>query len=498
VLNCERGQDAAPEVYETPDLADDVSTVPTGTVRTISPSPSSDDDALPGLDRQPLDRDGARRRFETSKVDARGVDFSDSIGGTRRAYRTRSSARRKRRIRDDGGTEAGDLSDSDDETLAMKLARLKREAEEVKMELERREKEKDDEAEFKDSVEQQQQRKDEEDDDTVLDGVQELSRILDGLSTKARLKTNGSIEDEFVSRLTTASRTRQPQQDERGPSTESSANPVPAQQSTLSAVADFSDRLTALESALGVSSTTATSQSTAILPTLASLANQITTLSATLAPAQNSSNTATPNTAYLDSVSAKLKLLIAESDRLTQSRKAALASLTDLHEKRMTQLVSNASVHANSRSSRLRGLSAASSSANHQHTDLKADGTGGPGEESLQIQSQLFLDEQASKITALYHLLPTIQDLQPLLPVVLERLRTLSILHNGAAQAKGLVDDLESRQRELKEEMAKWRSAVENLERGMTEAEEVMKSNVEIIGRRVSEVEQRVGQLGRS
>ncbi|KAJ9615707.1 hypothetical protein H2200_001784 [Cladophialophora chaetospira] len=490
--------DAAPEVYETPDLADDVSTVPTGTVRTISPSPSSEDEARPGLDRQPLDRDGARRRFETSRIDAKDVDFSDSIGGTTRAYRTRSSRRRRKRGLENGGEEVGDLSDSEDETLATKLARLKREAEEVRLELERREREKDENGEFEDSVEQQQQQRGQDDDDVDVDGVQELSRVLDGLSTKARLKTAGTVEDDFMSRLNSNAQRSRPRQqaDVRSradPSTDTVAS------TNLSAVAEFSDRLTALESALGISSTSATSQTSAILPTLASLSTQITTLSATLTPQPTPSSTtqSQPHPAYLDTISNKLKTLISESDRLTQSRKAALSSLTDLHDKRMQQLVSNATVQGNTRHSRLRGLSAASSAVNAQaNNEGRADATAGPGEESLQIQSQLFLDEQASKITALYHLLPSIQELQPLLPVVLERLRTLSVLHNGAAQAKGLVDDLEGRQREMKEEMGRWREAVEHVEEGIKEAEEVMKSNVDVLGTKVREVEERVGQLG--
>ncbi|KIW65680.1 hypothetical protein PV04_07916 [Phialophora macrospora] len=493
--------DAAPEVYETPDLADDVSTVPTGTVRTGSPSPSSGDEVRPGLDRQPLDRDGARRRFEPSLVDARDVDFSDSIGGTRRAYRTRSSRRRRRRGLENGGEEVGDLSDSEEETLPTKLARLKREAEEVRLELERRERERDEDAEFQDSVEQQAQRKEDEE-DVDVDGVHELSRVLDGLSTKARLKTGGSVEDQFLSRMTSTARQRQHQHQDVNTlpqsGTDLAAKSAPT---TLSAVADFSDRLTALESALGVSSMSPTSQTSAILPTLASLSTQITTLSATLAPESSASATSQPqsrpNVAYLDTISNKLKTLIAESDRLSQSRKAALASLADLHEKRMQQLVSGASVHANSRSARMRGLSTTSSTANaHANSEGRVDGATGPGGESLQIQSQLFLDEQASKITALYHLLPSIQELQPLLPVVLERLRTLNVLHNGAAQAKGLIDELETRQREMKDEVAKWRDAVEHVEKGIKEAEDVMKSNVDVIGGRVRDVEERVGRLG--
>ncbi|KIX98748.1 uncharacterized protein Z520_05209 [Fonsecaea multimorphosa CBS 102226] len=511
--------DAAPEVYETPELADDVSTVPTGTVRTISPSPSDDDEARPGLDRQPLDRDGARRRFEPSVVDARDVDFSDSVGGTRRAYRTCSSRRRRRWLQGSGIDEGGgDPSDSEEETLATKLARLRREAEEVRLELERREREKeqekDEDGEFKDSLEEQQQHNQGaggaggEDEDMDVDGVRELSRVLDGLSMKAKLKAGTSAEDEFMSRLNSSSlrQGRRHQQREIGAvsSKEEAAQAAPA---TLSAVAAFSDRLTALESALGVSSTSAASQTGAILPTLASLSTQVTTLSATLAPQSigasgetlPSTSASQTNTALLETISAKLKTLIAESDRLAASRKQALASLADLHDKRMQQLVS-ATVHSNTTRPRLRGLSTTSSSAAainaHANDNKQGELTDvGPGEESLQIQSRLFLDEQSAKITALYNVLPTIQNLQPLLPVVLERLRTLSVIHDGAAQAKGLVDELESRQGETREEIARWREAVETVEKGMEELEGVMKENVEVIGGRVGEMEGRIGRL---
>ena len=398
---------------------------------------------------------------------------------------------------ENGGEEVGDLSDSEEETIATKLARLKREAEEVRLELERKEREKDEDPEFEDSLEQQQQRREDEQ-DVDAGGVHDLNKMLDGLSTKARLKTSGTVEDEFISRLTSSSRQSRPQQQQEGGGVAGQcADKDTGVTTNLSAVADFSDRLTALESALGISSASATSQNSAILPTLTSLTSQMTTLSTTLTPQSSASSTAQsqPNTTYLDTISNKLKTLISESDRLTQSRKDAQASLVDLHEKRMNQLASGATVQGNTRSSRLRALSA-TSGTNAQATEGRIDGAIGPGEESLQMQSQLFLDEQASKITALSHLLPSIQDLQPLLPVVLERLRTLSVLHNGAAQAKGLVDDLEGRQRETREELARWREAVEHVERGMKQAEEVMKSNVNVLGARVRDVEERVGQLG--
>ncbi|KIW20105.1 hypothetical protein PV08_00680 [Exophiala spinifera] len=502
--------DAAPEVYETPDLADDVSTAQTGTLRTISESPS-DDEALPGLDRQPLDRDEARRRFEPALVDARGVDFSDSIGGSRRSYRTRS--RRRRRRQDGGGEELGDLSDSEEETLGRKLARLKREAEEVRLELERREqdkdkdKDKDGDGEFKDSVEQQQQQQqdlrgaDDDHDHIDSDGVEQLTRVLDQLSTRTGIKTGGAactLENEFLSKVDTLRRRGAPDtQSSTTPTTQQQDNPS-APTSALSAVAAFSDRLTALEASLGISSTRANSQAS-IIPTLDSLSKQIAVLSNTLTPgsrsASGSSTTVTANQsappALLETVASKLRTLIAESDRLTASRKQALQALSELHEARMRNLMSHTSTRPR------RGYSNASSTQQQQQQP-----TGGPdapapaqqADESLQIQSQLFLDEQSSKITALYQLLPSIQNLQPLLPVVLERLRALSIVHAGAADAKNTLDAVEKRQAETREEIAQWRQAVEDVEKRMAELEDAMKGNVKVVGDMVAGIEGRMSR----
>lgn len=428
------------------------------------------------------------------------MNFSDSIVGARRGYRARSSRRRRRR-QENGAEELGDLSDSEDETLGRKLARLKREAEEVRLELQRREQEKDVDAEFKDSVEQQQSGG--EDVPTDFDGVEQLSRILDGLSTQARSNIGHTMEDEFITRLNSSSRQRQgqriPQPGEDAQQKDGSEAP-----SNLSAVAAFSDRLTALESALGVSSTSATSQTTTILPTLESLSSQITALSGTLVPkTTTAAGPAANTTPLLDTVSAKLKTLIAESERLTASRKEAIASLNDLHEKRQQHLVSmSATLHSNPRPRR--GLSNSSSTAPGAGANAIPSGaiaagadadTAGPGEESLALQSQLFLDEQSTKITALYQLLPSIQNLQPLLPVVLERLRALSVVHAGAANAKETLDDVEKRQGEMRAEIRQWREAIDGVEAGIKDLETVMKGNVKVVGEMVSGLEERVGKV---
>jgi len=135
----------------------------------------------------------------------------------------------------------------------------------------------------------------------------------------------------------------------------------------------------------------------------------------------------------------------------------------------------------------------ATSKANQQIAELHR-----PDDETLQITSRVFLEEQAAKVTALYQLLPSIQSLQPLLPVVLERLRALSVIHAGAAEAKNGLDDVERKQAEMQAEIKQWREAVEVVEKGMLELEESMKGNAKVVGDMVGSLEGRIGTLGGS
>jgi len=431
---------------------------------------------------------------------------------------------------DKGEDEIVYMSDSEDETLGRKLARLKREAEEVRLQLLKMEQEKDSEGEFKDSVEQQQQpekereRQGDQEEIVDRDGVEELSRVLDGLSVKAGLKGLGTTEEHFLSKLESNTRQRQRQQAKDGASQRPAAQPPSSSHDTpsaLAAVAAFSDRLTALEAALGMASSSSAEspRTTSILPTLDSLSSQITTLYGALNPATSNTTASAPQTTpLLDSVSIKLKTLNNESKALEQSRKAALEALEKLHNTRMNQLVS-ANLHINTRPRR--GLSnssgpqgtsqslssyapqilntsntnndPATSKANQQIAELHR-----PDDETLQITSRVFLEEQAAKVTALYQLLPSIQSLQPLLPVVLERLRALSVIHAGAAEAKNGLDDVERKQAEMQAEIKQWREAVEVVEKGMLELEESMKGNAKVVGDMVGSLEGRIGTLGGS
>ncbi len=99
------------------------------------------------ISHQRLHPSQARNYFSPARVDAQDVDFSDRISSKRRSYKT--SSRRRRRRRPDGSGEGeeeelGDFSDEDDddgeaeEGLKRKIARLRREVEEVKAEVGRR------------------------------------------------------------------------------------------------------------------------------------------------------------------------------------------------------------------------------------------------------------------------------------------------------------------------------------------------------------------------
>ena len=82
--------DLGTEIYETtvPDLTE------ASTLLTDSADESDTDN--PSFDKHGLDRDAARARFEPTVIDARNVNYSDTIDGGRRDYR--ASWQRRRRV----------------------------------------------------------------------------------------------------------------------------------------------------------------------------------------------------------------------------------------------------------------------------------------------------------------------------------------------------------------------------------------------------------------
>ncbi|KAH6651074.1 Dynamitin-domain-containing protein [Chaetomium tenue] len=292
--------DTGPDVYETPELVDDQSTVPPTTLRSPSDNEyysEEDDDAE--ISRARLDINGARSLFRPAGVDARGADFSDRITRKRKSYRTWT---RRRRILPDGTEEIEEMIEEDDElNLARKVARLKREIEEAK-------------AEYGKQQAASSQPKDEA--DGAEDEFESLSKVLDEMS---------GLDLSLASRTIPAPPPSNPpptDPEEKGPKehTEGVSYTINyaasfEQTRALAKAADFDSRLLILEKSLGVGSVAmpefdANGLPRAIVPLVEHLRRQISTLSEASVPS-------------LDTISRRVRALTQEAENLEKARRNA-------------------------------------------------------------------------------------------------------------------------------------------------------------------------------
>ncbi|KAK4965257.1 hypothetical protein LTR66_012148, partial [Elasticomyces elasticus] len=298
--------DNAPDIYETPDLIDDTSTFQTSTTaRSSSPASSAsvsasddDDEKTSGIYRRRIHPDQARDRFLTSRVDARNVDFSDRLSGRRSSYKVSSRRRRRdgRIVEDDQTSEEGE------EGLERRLARLTREIEEVKADMQKNKTDGDTgDGDARD-----------EDGGDVEDEVDSLSAMLEQMRPGRQ-----SAATSLQSRLT------RPQTRDRRDNTNGTLQADTQERDTLdndnepahtlSAVVAFDDRLTLLEKALGITALDLPSSSNAhvkaILPTLDLLDHQITTIASSSIPS-------------LEAAAAQLRQLKQDSEQLDRARSA--------------------------------------------------------------------------------------------------------------------------------------------------------------------------------
>lgn len=241
--------------------------------------------------------DEARSLFGPAQIDARDVDFSDRVTAKRKSYK--ASTRRQLR-REDGTEEYGDFSDEDDESLERKLARLKREVEEVKEEFKRRQAGQESSAGEK----------------YLEPDVTALSQMLDGISTNQARAT--STNGKFAKDLGTGIKANGPPHISQGkgdPTTYTVTYAPTYQQShALAKAADFDVRLSILERSLGLNPTDLpTSTSKAIMPSLDTLHRQILLLTES-----------TPSS--LDGISRRVRALTQEAERLEDARKSAKAA----------------------------------------------------------------------------------------------------------------------------------------------------------------------------
>ena len=419
------------------------------TFRSDSRASLDEDDESTGIDRHRLDPDEARTHFLPAQLDARDVDFSDRISSKRKSYRASS---RRRRKGENGVEELGDLSDDEDESFQRRLARLRREVEELKEASSRgiSEKSNVDGAEGSDDGQREYD-----------DGLDDLSNVLqnihttsgadghEGAGSRLAKKLNGAMRAPTVS--TSDGPAAQPGQHPPGSSTYTvTYAPMYSRDQALAKAADFDTRLTLIETVLGLGSIPFSSEgratSKAVLPMLDTLDQQITTISTT-------------SVSSLDSIGRRIRQLTQDAEKLEEARKAAKAA------------------HEALRSS--------------QRDSIPSQVDNGETTAANSIEDP----EQVSKINALYGTLATIESLSPLLPSVLDRLRSLRSIHADAATASESLARVEQRQEEMAGEIKSWKEGLDKVEHVIKHGEQTMEGNMGVIEGWIKQLEERMSKL---
>lgn len=356
-------------------------------------------------------------------VDATDVDFSDRLDAKRKSYK---ASTRRHRVLEDGTEELGDFSDEDDaEGLARKIARLKREIEEVKAEYGK---------ERAVSVED----KGGDEGEAEEGEIEALSKVLDELSITDKSLVSRAIPTDPASGLGKSP----PQITPKGISYTITYAPNYEQTHALAKAADFDARLVVLEKALGIGSVAMpefgpNGLPRAVVPLLENLHRQITTLSEASVPS-------------LDSISRRVRALTQEAEDLEKARRNAKTAQDAL---------------------------ASAGAAQTSEANTLED------------------SEQMARINALYGTLPTIENLAPLLPPLLDRLRSLRMIHADAAAAADTLARLEQNQAEMAGEIKEWRDGLEKVENAVKEGSTTMTKNVDVISGWVKDLEEKMSKL---
>ncbi|KAK4100598.1 hypothetical protein N658DRAFT_472572 [Parathielavia hyrcaniae] len=277
-----------------------------------------------------------------------------------------------------------------------------------------------------------------QDDEEVAEGqFESLSKVLDELSELDKSLVSRSIPAPAPASL-----------EERGPGEPAdrvsyTITYAPRYEEThaLEKAADFDRRLVALEKALGVGSAAmpefdSNGLPRAIIPLLEQLHKQISTLSEASAPS-------------LDTISRRVRALTQEAENLEKARRNAKSA----------------------------------------HEALVAAGAA-PTAEPFPEDS-----EQTAKINALYGTLPTIENLTPLLPPLLDRLRSLRMIHADAATAAETLASLEKKQAEMAGEIQQWREGLEKVEAAVRAGDATMAKNVDVMSGWVKGLEEKMSKM---
>jgi len=202
---------------------------------------------------------------------------------------------------------------------------------------------------------------------------------------------------------------------------------------TLAKVAEFDDRITLLEKVLGMSALTPDSGADALLaPAMIPHLEELSRQMTVL----NSSTTSS-----LDSASRRVKQLTADTEKLAEARKAAKSE-----------------------------TAAAAAAAEED-------------------------DEAVAKINALYGVLHTIENMKPLLPAMLDRLRSLRAVHQDAARAADILASVEKKQEEMAAEIVRWEETLGKVEEVVKASGQTVEGNMVKVETWVREIEKKMEAL---
>ena len=445
----------------------------------------------------------------------------------------------------EGSEEDGEEdSEEEGETLEGRLARLRREVEELKVQAgEREEREERARRERKAAAtgekgaegggerEGAPAEAEEEEDDSeggidgkrLRTGIAELSDVLETIQSSSIKHTTShtrhgraeaNLARKVVSSLSIAATTKEPTDgpQELPPSitATSPATPHPQpsytityaptfhQDHSLARAADFDLRLTTLERLLGTTHSSTTHLSSldkhlpanAIIPTLDDLARQISVLTSANQP-------------FVEALNRRVKMLTEQAEKLAEARRSAARAAVLESASNSAQSVSGLGGGGSGGgqagalvprratvSTALGGASAGGAAAGDgdSHSPPTPSGTTYGNLGAIDT-------DRETKINALYGLLPTIQQLGPLLPSILDRLRSLRAIHMDAGRAAEGLEGIEKRQEEMSIEIGRWKEALEKVEGVMKETEGVFMGNVGKVEEWVRGLEERMEKV---
>jgi nuclear migration protein JNM1 len=191
----------------------------------------------------------------------------------------------------------------------------------------------------------------------------------------------------------------------------------------------------------------------------------------------------------IDSNGHRNELKAPQISPLTQSNTPILPTLSHLSSK-LNLLTSSSQIDA--LSIRIKSLISELTSLEEKRDQVRQRALLDP-EDVLPISDQ---DPQSHKIDALYSVLGTIDRIAPVVPGILDRLRTMRTVHADAANVTFGLNDVGSRLKRMEGEVKEWEEAVERVESSLKEVAERVGGTAERLELVVSELEGRISNLG--